>query len=264
MDYFPSRDLTEKYISSSYQDVLQKYLPTGSNLYILDGLGYSILRIPSASIGQTVITSDVTSSMTVASASFSIVVTHYQDSSSFASHSLSSDASDFALVAGNTLYTSSYSVTASYALNAGGGGTSIETGSYYPISVSFSTNSELATNANTSDFALVAGNTLYTASYSITASYALNAGGGNIPIKSGIVSGSIFGMSSLGTLTSSVSFTTPFNDNMYTVGIFGEISARIWLSLSKSAAGFIIDSGDSRTINGTVMWQAIYVGEYNS
>lgn len=208
MDYFPLRDLTSKYISSSYQDVLQKYLPTGSLLYVLDGLGYSIFTIPSASIGQTVITSDVTASMTVGTASVSIVVTHYQDSSSyseFASHSLSAESSDFALVAGNTLYTASYSITASYAENAGGGGTVLQTGSFYPISVSYATNAgsggtlletgsfypisvSYANNANnalSSDFALVAGNTLYTASYSITASYAENAGGGGTSLQTG-------------------------------------------------------------------------------
>lgn len=85
---FPSRDLTQQYISSSYQDVLQQYLRPDL-LYILDGYGNVIGSIPSASIGNILITSDVTSSMTVASASTSVIVEVYKESSSFASSSIS-------------------------------------------------------------------------------------------------------------------------------------------------------------------------------
>lgn len=58
---FPSRDLTSKYVSSSYQDVVQRF-DTGSTEYLLDGLGFAILSIPSASLGNNVITSDQTAS----------------------------------------------------------------------------------------------------------------------------------------------------------------------------------------------------------
>ena len=69
---FPSRDLTNQYISRSYQDVVQNYAPGSgdANEYFLDGYGNVIASIPTASIGQTLITSDVTSSMTVLSASY--------------------------------------------------------------------------------------------------------------------------------------------------------------------------------------------------
>ena len=107
---FPDRDLTSQYISSSYQDVLQQY-PSGSSLlYVLDGYGNVVFSIPSASIGSIIITSDITSSMTVLSASYSniIDVTVYKESSSFASSSISTSFSE----------TSSLAITASYAIIA--------------------------------------------------------------------------------------------------------------------------------------------------
>jgi len=61
---FPLQALTEKYVSSSYQDVLQQY-SSSSYLYVLDGLGNVVFNIPSASVGNTIITSDVTSSMVI-------------------------------------------------------------------------------------------------------------------------------------------------------------------------------------------------------
>ena len=42
---FPQRDLTNQYISTSYQDVVQRYL-SGSIDYLLDGFGFSILGVP--------------------------------------------------------------------------------------------------------------------------------------------------------------------------------------------------------------------------
>lgn len=55
---FSSRDLSLQYISSSYQDVIQRYTPPGTASYILDGLGNVIAYIPTASIGQALITAD--------------------------------------------------------------------------------------------------------------------------------------------------------------------------------------------------------------
>src|ERR1035437_1637143 len=70
---FPSRDLTLQYISQSYQNVVQNYAPGGGdvNEYFLDGLGNVLLAVPSSSIDKVIITSDVTSSMSVLTASFS-------------------------------------------------------------------------------------------------------------------------------------------------------------------------------------------------
>lgn len=67
---YPQRDLTSQYISSSYQDVVQRYA-TGSVDYFLDGYGYVIISIPSASLGQQVLTVDQTASYAV-TASFAM------------------------------------------------------------------------------------------------------------------------------------------------------------------------------------------------
>lgn len=119
---FPARDFTNQYISTSYQDVLQKYNPTDI-FYVLDGLGNVVFSLPSSSVGQVLITSDITSSMTVASASYATTYSYVQIvSSSFASESISasyafsashaetSDNADFALAS----YYSTVSDTASY------------------------------------------------------------------------------------------------------------------------------------------------------
>lgn len=178
---FPARDFTNQYISTSYQDVLQKYNPSDT-FYILDGLGNVIFSIPSSSLGQVLVTSDITSSMSVATASYAITYSYSNIvliSSSFASqsvsssysvsssHSETSDNSDFALAAYySTLSdTASYAVTASYALNGGGGGTSLTTGSTYPITSSWAISASWAPGNNVSN----------TSSYSITSSYALIA-----------------------------------------------------------------------------------------
>lgn len=93
---FPNRDFTDQYISSSYQDVLQKYSNTSSLVYILDGYGNVVYGLVTSSVGDVLITSNMTSSMTVLSASFSQVI--FQQSASFASSSISA----------------SYSLTSSY------------------------------------------------------------------------------------------------------------------------------------------------------
>jgi hypothetical protein len=79
---FPERDLTDQFISLSYQDVLQQYNTTGSSLYVLDGYGNVVFGIPTASLGNTVITSDITSSMTVLSASWAPPISYNLDGGS--------------------------------------------------------------------------------------------------------------------------------------------------------------------------------------
>lgn len=77
---FPARDLTNQYISLSYQDVVQRY-DNGSSQYFLDGNGYSIGVIPSASLGNIILTSDQTASyslfaLSALSASYSVTASH--------------------------------------------------------------------------------------------------------------------------------------------------------------------------------------------
>jgi hypothetical protein len=116
---FPSRNLTTQYISSSYQEVVQNYSPAGGdpNEYFLDGLGNVLLVVPTSSITQVVITSDITSSMSVLSASHADVSSisdvsvlsetasiaansDFSISSSWASQSLFSDTASYVYPSG--------------------------------------------------------------------------------------------------------------------------------------------------------------------
>jgi hypothetical protein len=67
----------------------------------------------------------------------------------------------------NNVVSSSYALTASYALNGGGGGTTLVTGSTYPITSSWANNVVSASYSLTSSYS----NNSISASYSFTASY---------------------------------------------------------------------------------------------
>lgn len=163
---FPSRDFTNQYISMSYQDVVQRY-NTPPTEYLLDGLGYVILSIPSASLGNGVITTDQTASYSYQSISSSYAVSSsisdvalvadvafladtasiaaladFATSASWASQSLSASWAN-PLVTGSTV-----PITASWALNAINGGTQLVTGSTYPITSSWSVNASTASGVN--------------------------------------------------------------------------------------------------------------------
>lgn len=107
---FPERDFTNQYISSSYQNVLQKYEPSNI-LYVLDGIGNVIFSIPSASVGMSIITSDVTSSMTVLSSSYA----------SSSGQSIWAESTDFAVLAGEAIHatTAQYYTAISHSLITG-------------------------------------------------------------------------------------------------------------------------------------------------
>ena len=125
---FPQRDLTNQYISTSYQDVVQRYADTGSTTYLLDGLGYVIISVPDTSIGSQVLTVDQTASFTASIALTSL--TSY--SSSWASQSFNAISASFANIANlafvadvalvadtaNSASYSDFSLTASYALTS--------------------------------------------------------------------------------------------------------------------------------------------------
>lgn len=105
---FPLRDLTNQSISTSYKDVVQRY-DSGSNSYLLDGLGYSIVGIPSSSVGGIVLTQDQTASW----ANYSV----FSDTSSFSIDSEFSNTASLSVYSAEAL-SSSYALTASYAVSA--------------------------------------------------------------------------------------------------------------------------------------------------
>jgi hypothetical protein len=90
-----------------------------------------------------------------------------------------------------------------------------------------------------------------TASYAVTASYAMN-GGGASTTKAGSGSVASFG----GTpLTSSIIFTTPFTNNLYAVTVVGE-DARPWTIQNKVSGSFVINSNSSVALSGPIYWVA--------
>ena len=114
---FPQRDLTNQFISTSYQDVVQRYI-SGSVDYLLDGLGYVILGVPTSSVGNLVLTQDQTASYAVSASwspsgniSISSSYALFSELSNTSSISIASEFSDTASIA---LF-SSFSDTASYA-----------------------------------------------------------------------------------------------------------------------------------------------------
>lgn len=144
---FPERDLTDQYISASYEDVLQIYLNTGSLLHFLNGLGDTVLSIPTSSLDSQAVLRRVDSS------SYSdFVVT-----ASFVLNFNPNATASYALSSSNSVN----SETSSYALT--GPFTTIFTGSTYPITASW------ALFATTSSFSYTSSVTIFTQSFSSTA-----------------------------------------------------------------------------------------------
>ena len=205
-NYFPSRDLSNQYVSQSYQDVLQKH-QSGSNVYVLDALGNEITHLNTSSVGNQLMTTD----MPVISASYSqtaslaityenIITNVYQVSSSFAIISLYASASGFADDAAHALVadyavntiTSSFANSASYAFSSNNAISSswALTASYFDdidltvpssswasasISSSFATTSSWALTASYFNDIDLSATSASWASASISASYALSS-----------------------------------------------------------------------------------------
>jgi len=193
---FPQRDLTQQYISTSYQDVVQRYATTGSTTYLLDGLGYVIAGIPTASIGNNILTQDQTASWAgTASYAISSSVTYTTSSlvsvtsASWASQSLSSSYTSIASSASTALNanqsnTSNYATfaemsdTSSFTTYSNTSGLSIS--SSYANIASLSLVSDVALLADTASLADIAYSSISSswASQSLSASWAPSSGGG--------------------------------------------------------------------------------------
>ena len=211
---YPSRDLTDQYISLSYQDVVQKYSPDAGdpNEYFLDGLGNVIVAIPSSSIGNVLITSDVTSSMVVSSSLYTDYA-NYANYANVAGHSITSDnsttsdASDTAVYA-NTAGNSVYSTTASYAF----------TSSYeleYEVSTSWASSSISSSFANRAISASWApmptiSNSSSWASASISSSYSVSSSNAIYSDGAGVAVSSIYSDSASVAIGSTYSDTASY------------------------------------------------------
>ena len=191
---FPSRDLSNQYISRSYQDVVQNYTPGSGDVndYFLDGLGNVIASIPTGSIGQTLITSDITSSMSVLSAS-------YADISIISDVALIADTASVSVNSDFSISSSwaSQSLSSSYALTCSISFFTIVSQSIFSItsaswaSQSFSSSYSLISDTSSFTFSSVSSSYapekatfLFTGSlYEITSSQAVSASWAPLPIE---------------------------------------------------------------------------------
>lgn len=203
---FPSRDLTNQFISRSYQDVVQQYVPGGTASYFLDGLGNVILQIPSASVGGTVLTQDQSASyaLRTLSASYSLTSTLADValiadqaltavSASWATSSLTSISSSYAGTASillGSVTSASYSNTSSVAINA----LTASSINFKPLNVISASWASSSLSASTAILALTASNLNFTplsaisasfASSSLTASTAITANNANVIVVHG-------------------------------------------------------------------------------
>lgn len=172
---FPSRDLTNQYISLSYQDVVQRYAPTGSLTYLLDGYGYVIGSLYNPSLGGTFITTNDTASWAItasyalnassgssATASYALFATSasYAATYSHVTNSVHATIADYAFVAEYAEMTSQslwaeYAGSSSYAFWS--------SHSHLADTASEAIFTKFATHASTADIAIFA----YTSSYAL-------------------------------------------------------------------------------------------------
>jgi hypothetical protein len=102
-------------------------------------------------------------------------------------------------------------------------------------------------------------NTLTNTLYGITSSLALTASyfAETPPYKAGKITSTSFGGSPQ---TSSITFTTPFADDNYSV-IINSGNARAWTVESLVSTGFVINSNSNQPIIENVYWTAMKSGE---
>ncbi len=162
---FPSRDLTNQFISLSYQDVVQRY-NFGTASYFLDGFGFVIGYIPSISVGNQIVTVD----QTINSASYALNASH-SDLSKTASFSLLSALSETASVALVSTFSDTASLS-SYSDYAGSSSFSVSAShAIMSDSASWSPGSGMSVSSSWASQSLSSSYTIQ-ADFSRTASYA--------------------------------------------------------------------------------------------
>lgn len=169
---FPFRDLTNQYISLSYQDVVQRYTQ-GTASYFLDGTGNVIAFVPASSLGQQLVTADqlifANSSASWASASVSasyaqnaataslVIYTQQVTSASYASHSFTAETASLALIGriAYYAYVSEVAETASMASTASLAPHSYTSDlAYHALTADTAESASYADHARVADFAL--------------------------------------------------------------------------------------------------------------
>jgi hypothetical protein len=187
---FSSRDLTNQYISLSYQDVVQRYAPVGTSGFFLDGTGNVLFSFRSDAIGSQILTTFDTASWASSSISAS-----YADSTTLATVALISENALTASLADTASYIRGYDVdgsvflanTASIALYSESASISDNSlGANYALEAAHATNADnalyatdagnatTAINANTSSLSVLA-ETASIALNAISASYSISS-----------------------------------------------------------------------------------------
>jgi hypothetical protein len=151
MPSFPTRDFTNQYISESYQNVLQKYQPTGSTYYLLDGRGEVVLSLPSASYGQGIVTTGQTVSQSISAS--------YANVASSAATAIIADTASLAISA-EFADTASLAVSATTAISASYAPGSPSTSASYAVTSSWANTASVAVST-------VSASNAYTASFSL-------------------------------------------------------------------------------------------------
>jgi trimeric autotransporter adhesin len=118
-------------------------------------------------------------------------------------------------------------------------------------------------NANSSSYvtnSVTSSMTVASSSYAVTASYIEYNNVASAPIiKNGLVTGGSF---SGNPKTATITFTSPYVDNNYTITVSGE-NNRTFTIESKIAGSFVINSNSNQTLSGNTFWQTINIGEFN-
>jgi len=101
----------------------------------------------------------------------------------------------------------------------------------------------------------VSGGTLYSGSTNLNDVFHRKSG--YLLQKAGLLSGSTFVGSPR---KSTVTFATPFANNLYSINVTGEIN-RTWSIESRTASGFTISSNSSTAFSSSVFWNCCEIGE---
>ncbi len=232
-------------VSQHYHLTQTEYTGTGTGAFVRQTGGIIINAVFSGS-------ASITGSITTASFAQDAALADSATSASYSS--VATTASWANNSPATTLFTASvYQITSSWSVFA------VQTS--VAASASFSSiarSSSFATNAST---ALSASNAL-TASFATNASNAMTASYANgIPtIKSGIVASSSFQGAPR---TASITFTTPFANNNYSVVVTGE-SSRTWTIQNKVSGSFQINANNNGAIANNTFWIAMTNGEFGS
>ena len=198
-----------------------------------------------ASISFTAVSSSFSNTSSLANTASYVLNSVSSSFASTSSYSLNSVSSSYSNVA-NTATSASYSLSASY---APGGGTTLTTGSTYPITSSWSTNaisSSFATFAVSATSATSANsaNTATSASYSLSSSYSVNS---TTATSSSFASTSSYNLNSISSSFSNNALTASYVEN----SVSSSYALTASFSLNSGGGGTTLTTGSTYPITSS-------------